>query len=126
MGEEGTKEEPGIKAGMKNGYRAAGGHKTGTGRRGSFAKGKKTGLGGAWPCPWYPLLSCPLSPMSGWSSYLRMVLLALKPLLTSCWPPIHHLEAFSSAMRGESYGGHHHEMERPEETRMLVGLWLQE
>lgn len=60
------------------------------------------------------------------SSYLRMVLLALKPLLTSCWPPIHHLEAFSSAMRGESYGGHHHEMERPEETRMLVGLWLQE
>lgn len=33
MGEEEIKEEPGSKEGMKNGYRAAGRHKTGVGRR---------------------------------------------------------------------------------------------
>lgn len=51
---------------------------------GSFAKGRTTGLQGAWLCPGYPLLFCLPSPMSGWSSCLRMVLLALEPLLTPC------------------------------------------
>lgn len=32
---------------------------------GSFAKGRTTGLQGAWLCPGYPLLFCLLSPMSG-------------------------------------------------------------
>lgn len=74
------RREPRKIQGAKNGYRTAGRHKTGTGRR-LIAEGKKAGLLGAWLCPW---LFCLLSSKSGWSSYLRMVLLAPKPLLTSC------------------------------------------
>lgn len=126
MGEERIKEEPGSKEGLKNGYKVAGRHKTRTGRRAHLLRAKRQGCrvpGSALGILCSSLCCLPClagAPTSGWSSWLSGL------FSLPARPPTHHLEVLSSAIRGEGYGGHPHEMERPADTRMLVGLWLRE
>lgn len=117
MGEERAK---------KNGHRTATGEGQvatgGDGEKGSGATGG-TRLQAAWLCPWWffcRLLCLAGAPTSGWSSWLSSL------LSLPTWPPINHLEAFSSAVREEGYGSHPHEMSRPAVSRAFVGLWLEE
>lgn len=94
-------------------------HWKGTGRR-VQGPGESQGcrvpgsvLGGSSACCFLCLAG---ASTSGWSSWLSSL------LTVTTWPPTHHLEAFSSAIKEGGYGGHHHEIVRPEVSRTFVGL----